>query len=99
LGQRTMKRHRLQPFGETAEIGGVVECLDVSARAGNRHAVKQLEEIEVERIQNGFGGSLFRRERGPCVERRLSPAKDLIDVLLRPELFGERSGFTFVSKR
>src|SRR5574337_96915 len=36
----------LAPIREAADVGGVVEGLDVLAGAGDGHAVQQLEEIE-----------------------------------------------------
>src|SRR5690606_13221792 len=53
LRERAMERDRLATLGKLADVRRVVEGLDVLARARDGHAVEQLEEVEVQRVQNG----------------------------------------------
>ncbi|MNT33303.1 hypothetical protein D3C72_1692250 [compost metagenome] len=58
--QWATKRQGLAPLRELPDIRGVVEGLNVFARACDRDAVEQLEEIEVERVQDGTSRAFLR---------------------------------------
>ena len=57
-----MERQWLAALGKLADVLGVVEGLDVLARAGDGDAVEQLEEVEVQRVKDCSRGALFRRQ-------------------------------------
>ena len=98
VGELAVERQRLESLGEFADVLGVVEGLDVAARAGDGDAVQQFEKIEVERVENGGGGALFGRQGGPRIEGGLGAAENFVDVLFRTEFRLELVRLAFVSE-
>jgi len=70
----------------------------VAPGAGDGDRIQKLEEVEIKRRENSRWGPLLGREVRPCVEGRLRPAEDQIDVPLGLELRFEIFRLAFVSK-
>ena len=83
----------------TAMGFSVVVGLDVSAGAGNSHAIKKLEKVEVERAQNCCEGPLFWRKARPGVKSSLSAAENLVDMLFGFQFPAEVFAVSLISQR
>ena len=68
------------------------------ARACDGHAVQQLEEVEVQRVQDGACGALCRGQPGPGVEGSLRATEDFFDALASLQLLAKRLRFAFVGQ-
>jgi hypothetical protein len=71
MGEVAVDGYGRPPLGEAADLGGVVEGLDVAAGAGDGDAVEQLEEVEVQRAEDGLGRALLGGQPCPVVEGAL----------------------------
>ena len=98
VGERAVKREGLEAGGKGADVAGVVERLDMLARAGDGDAVEQFEEVEVEGVENGGGGALLRGKFGPGVEGTLGLAEDVVDIGLGAQAGIELVGISLVGE-
>ncbi|OIQ77869.1 hypothetical protein GALL_404350 [mine drainage metagenome] len=78
LRERTVERQGFAAFGELADVLGIVEGLDVLARARDGDAIEQFEEVEVQRVQDGPRCALFWWKLCPCVEAGLRTTEDVL---------------------
>ncbi len=93
-----MEREGFKPFGKGADGLRIVVGLDVAPRAGDGDAVEQLKEIEVQGGEDSRSGAVGRRQFGPCVERGLGAAENLVDVFADLELRAETLGFALIGE-
>ena len=60
MGDRAMVGQWFPALREFTDVLGVVEGLDMLARAGNRDSVEKLEKVEIERLENRRSVSFIR---------------------------------------
>ena len=98
LRERAVERQGFAALGELADVPGVVEGLDVLARARNGDAVEQFEEVEVQRVQDGSRCALFRWKLCPCVEAGLCTTENILYRFAGAQLLAEVFGVALVGQ-
>jgi hypothetical protein len=94
-----VKRLWFSALRERADVRSVVERLDMLTRPGDRHAVQQLEEVEIQGVEDRRGCPFLRGQVRPSVEYGLGLAENLVDVLFGSQFDVELLGIPFISER
>ena len=96
--QRAAERKRLTPLRKHAYVPGVIKSLNMLAGTRYSHAVQQVEEVEVQRIQNSLRRAFFRRQLRPGVECSLRPAEYFLHASGTAEFLAQVIRISFIGQ-
>ena len=87
------------PVREVSDVGYVIVGLDMTAGAGNGHAVQELKKVEVQCAKQAVRRALCRIKLTPGIERPLCLTENLVDRLAGIQFSVNQLCVSFIGQR